>query len=156
MEIEDSDDELLVPTPEFSIVDPGQELADALHVDLGWLARCTDLLRDRPQLIFYGPPGTGKTYIAKDFGSASRRPGHLSPSRVFYPAYRYGDFFEGFRPTPRSDGQVGFELEPGPMRRLTDRARRHPDQLFVLVVDEIKRGNLAAIFFGVVLLSRIP
>lgn len=54
-----------------------QELADSLHVDLDWLAGCTDLLRDRPQLIFYGPPGTGKTYIAKDVGSASRRPGHL-------------------------------------------------------------------------------
>lgn len=31
------------------------------------------------------------------------------------------------------------------MRRLTDRARKHPDQLFVLVVDEINRGNLAKI-----------
>lgn len=66
--------------------------------------------------------------------------------RVFHPAYSYEDFFEGFRPTPRSDGQVGFELEPGLMRRLTDRARKHPDQLFVLVVDEINRGNLAKIF----------
>ncbi|GCB59588.1 hypothetical protein rerp_59960 [Rhodococcus erythropolis] len=74
-EVEGSDDELLVPTTEFSIVDPDQELAEALHVDLGWLAGCTDLLRDRPQLIFYGPSGTGKTYIAKDVGSASRRPG---------------------------------------------------------------------------------
>ncbi|WP_264612896.1 AAA family ATPase [Rhodococcus erythropolis] len=64
----------------------------------------------------------------------------------FHPAYSYEDFFEGFRPTPRSDGQVGFELEPGPMRRLTDRARKHPDRLFVLVVDEINRGNLAKIF----------
>ncbi|MCW0192908.1 MAG: AAA family ATPase [Rhodococcus sp.] len=64
----------------------------------------------------------------------------------FHPAYSYEDFFEGFRPTPRSDGQVGFELKPGPMRRLTDRARKHPDQLFVLVVDEINRGNLAKIF----------
>lgn len=64
----------------------------------------------------------------------------------FHPAYSYEDFFEGFRPTPHSDGQVGFELKPGPMRRLTDRARKHPDQLFVLVVDEINRGNLAKIF----------
>jgi len=72
------------------------------------------------------------------------------------PAYRYEDFFEGFRPTPRSDGQVGFELEPGPMRRLTDHARTHPDQFFVLVVDEINRGNLAKIFSGVVLPARIP
>lgn len=144
-EVEGSDDELLVPTPELSIVDPDQELADSLHVDLGWLARCTDLLRDRPQLIFYGPPGTGKTYIAKTLARHLAGPDNVTIVQ-FHPAYSYEDFFEGFRPTPRSDGQVGFELKPGPMRRLTDRARKHPDQLFVLVVDEINRGNLAKIF----------
>lgn len=61
---------------------------------------------------------------------------------------RHGDGTNTAVPGPflHSDGQVGFELEPGPMRRLTDRARKHPDQLFVLVVDEINRGNLAKIF----------
>lgn len=59
-DLEESDDELLFPATECSIVDPDQELADSLHVDLDWLTRCTNLMRDRPQLIFYGPPGTGK------------------------------------------------------------------------------------------------
>ena len=142
---EELDDENDSSVTEFSIVDPDQELADSLHVDLGWLARCTDLLRDRPQLIFYGPPGTGKTYIAKTLARHLAGPDNVTIVQ-FHPAYSYEDFFEGFRPTPRSDGQVGFELKPGPMRRLTDRARTHPDQLFVLVVDEINRGNLAKIF----------
>lgn len=144
-DIDDTDDELLVPATEFSIVDPDQELADSLHVDLDWLARCADLLRDRPQLIFYGPPGTGKTYIAK---ALARHLAGLDNVTIvqFHPAYSYEDFFEGFRPTSHGNGQVGFELKPGPMRRLTDRARKHPDQLFVLLVDEINRGNLAKIF----------
>lgn len=142
---EELDDENDSSVTEFSIVDPDQELADSLHVDLDWLARCTDLLRDRPQLIFYGPPGTGKTYIAKTLARHLAGPDNVTIVQ-FHPAYSYEDFFEGFRPTPRSDGQVGFELKPGPMRRLTDRARTHPDQLFVLVVDEINRGNLAKIF----------
>lgn len=122
-----------------------QELAVSLHVDLGWLARCTDLLRDRPQLIFYGRPVPGRRTLR-------RRWLGISPARTpvtivqFHPAYSYEDFFEGFRPTPRSDGQVGFELKPGPMRCFTGRARKHPDQLFVLVVDEINRGDLAKIF----------
>ena len=142
---EELDDESDSSVTEFSIVDPDQELADSLHVDLDWLARCTDLLRDRPQLIFYGPPGTGKTYIAKTLARHLAGPDNVTIVQ-FHPAYSYEDFFEGFRPTPHSDGQVGFELKPGPMRRLTDRARKHPDQLFVLVVDEINRGNLAKIF----------
>ncbi|MQP33551.1 AAA domain-containing protein [Rhodococcus erythropolis] len=152
---EELDDENDSSVTEFSIVDPGQELADSLHVDLGWLARCTDLLRDRPQLIFYGPPGTGKTYIAKTLARHLAGPDNVTIVQ-FHSAYSYEDFFEGFRPSPHSDGQVGFELKPGPMRRLTDRARKHPVQLFVLVVDEINRGNLAKIFFGVVLPARIP
>lgn len=41
------------------------------------------------------------------------------------------------------------------MRSLTDRARKHPDQLFMLVVDEIDCGNLSKIFAGVVLPARI-
>ncbi|NMM91823.1 hypothetical protein B2J88_47385 [Rhodococcus sp. SRB_17] len=145
IEDEDDDEGSRVAATEFSIVDPDQELADSLHVDLDWLARCTALLRDRPQLIFYGPPGTGKTYIAKVLARHLAGPDNVTIVQ-FHPAYSYEDFFEGFRPTPQGNGQVGFTLKHGPFRRIADSARKHPDQLFVLVIDEINRGNLAKIF----------
>ncbi|MEV6341339.1 AAA family ATPase [Nocardia vinacea] len=139
---------LIPAATEFQIADPDQELADSLHVDLDWLVRCVDLLRDRPQLIFYGPPGTGKTYIARSLARHIAGPDNAGNVKIvqFHPAYSYEDFFEGFRPAPQGNGQVGFELKPGPMRQLTDSARKHPDQLFVLIIDEINRGNLAKIF----------
>ncbi|MFB6556087.1 MULTISPECIES: AAA family ATPase [unclassified Streptomyces] len=147
--------------------DATQELADELTMeDTSWLQECVELLRDRPQLIFHGPPGTGKTYTALALAR------HLTGGREanfrlvqFHPAYSYEDFFEGFRPravraTPadsagKGDGRgtdtgsgsgIAFDLVEGPLKRLANAARRRPAEVFVLVIDEINRGNLAKVF----------
>lgn len=127
------DDDLILPSPT-------DELAESLHVDIEWLEECIALLNDRPQMIFYGPPGTGKTYIAQALAK------HIAGDRVrlvqFHPSYSYEDFFEGYRPTETG----GFTLSPGPMRKLVDQARQHTSDAFVLIIDEINRGNLAKVF----------
>ena len=120
--------------------DATDEFAAALQVDRAWLQECVDLLRDRPQLIFYGPPGTGKTYIAQELAA------HIAGDRVrlvqFHPGYSYEDFFEGYRPVDAG----GFALKPGPFRKVVDAARENPSVAYVLIIDEINRGNLAKIF----------
>lgn len=134
------DVEPLPPVRELTLPDPDQDLADSLHVPLGWLSECVELLRERPQLIFYGPPGTGKTYLARKLAK------HLAGENVrlvqFHPAYSYEDFFEGYRPVAGG----GFELRPGPLRQIVEQARDNPTAPYVLIVDEINRGNLAKIF----------
>ncbi len=49
---------------------------------------------------------------------------------------------EGFRPT--REGK--FEIQPGPLKRLAARATDAPNERFVLLIDEINRGNLAKVF----------
>ncbi|TXH28362.1 MAG: AAA family ATPase [Mycobacterium sp.] len=132
-------------TAAMHLPDATAELAERLYVPRSWLQECVELLRDRPQLIFYGPPGTGKTYIAQEL--ARHLAGEPNVKIVqFHPAYSYEDFFEGYRPAGQSGGQVGFALKPGPLRSLVDRANENPTAVYVLIIDEINRGNLAKIF----------
>ena len=65
---------------------------------------------------------------------------------TFHPAYGYEDFIEGFRPEQGAAGQLVFERRAGIFKTLCDLAEHTPDRKFVLVVDEINRGDIPRIF----------
>ena len=48
-------------------------------------------------------------------------------------------------PTLTEGGQAGFTLTRGPLRRLAEKAKANPEATFVLVIDEINRGNVAKV-----------
>ena len=122
-----------------------EELADELMLAPAFLRDVEKLLGDKRQIIFQGPPGTGKTFVARKLAACLAG----SPERVrlvqFHPSYAYEDFVQGFRPALRN-GQPGFELRPGPLLDMAERARREPGANYFLVIDEINRGNLAKVF----------
>jgi hypothetical protein len=73
---------------------------------------------------------------------------------TFHQSFTYEDFIEGIKPVS-VDGQVHYRVEPGIFRQLCARAEaaasRHRGnwakvERFVLIIDEINRGNLPAIF----------
>ena len=119
--------------------------------------------------ILYGPPGTGKTYGATtramaivkgieadavteehrtEFRSLRFNPtdgiGHIAMV-TFHQNFSYEDFVEGIRPKLAEGGDIGYELRPGIFRRIVDAALADPDRPYVLVIDEINRGNIPKI-----------
>ena len=122
-----------------------EELADELMWEPDRLRMVIHGLEDKGQVIFQGPPGTGKTFVAQRIAQWYRQQGGDYRVVQFHPSYTYEDFVEGFRPTLTETGQAGFELVPGPLRRIAEQAQANPDAKFILVIDEINRGNLAKI-----------
>ena len=120
-------------------------LARQLLWETGELQKIIDGLRDKRQVIFQGPPGTGKTYVAKRIAEWCREHGGDFQIVQFHPSYSYEDFVEGFRPTLTDGGQAGFKLTEGPLRRIAEKAEANPDATFILVIDEINRGNVAKV-----------
>jgi 5-methylcytosine-specific restriction protein B len=102
------------------------------------------LLMERHNLVLYGPPGTGKTREALLLGRWWKSTyGPETVSQItFHPSYAYEDFIEGFRPTTNGSG---FELRDGIFKRLCQKAAAAPDKKFLIIIDEINRGDVARI-----------
>lgn len=95
----------------------------------------------KKQLIFQGPPGTGKTFVAQKIALYLTQSENRIETIQFHPSYSYEDFIEGYRP---KDGK--FVLEAGIFKVFCERAKEDGDKKYILIIDEINRGNLSKIF----------
>ncbi len=115
-----------------------------------WLSRTLDLLTLKKQLILHGVPGTGKTHVARSLARllTDDRPGGVRLVQ-FHPGYSYEEFVEGIRPrSVEANGgtHISYPVEPGVLSEFAAEAEANPALPFVLLVDEINRGNLPRIF----------
>lgn len=67
---------------------------------------------------------------------------------TFHQSFSYEEFVEGIRPSADEENtdQTTIQVVPGVFRELCARASARPDKQFVLIIDEINRGNVSRIF----------
>ena len=118
-------------------------IADGCFLPSTEIEVAVKLLRRKKNLVLQGPPGTGKTWLAKRLGYAligSRDPSRLTAVQ-FQPSLSYEDFVRGWRP----DGAGGLKLADGAFLDAIAAALVDPERPYVLVIEEINRGNPAQI-----------
>lgn len=129
----------------------------------------TDTRIEQPlNQILYGPPGTGKTWhtvnLSLSIVDGHSHNGHdrerfdalaFDPKTgmgniamvTFHQNFAYEDFVEGIRPVLSNDeGGLRYELRDGLFKKFSTEACKRGEERFVLIIDEINRGNIARIF----------
>lgn len=132
-------------------------------------SRYNELLEEKKNIIIQGAPGTGKTFntaaIAlsiigeenidyKNHAEVMAKYEELSKQQqiqfvTFHQSMDYEDFIEGYKPVKSSEGEKGhldYQIQPGIFKKICIEASKSPQKRFVLIIDEINRGNVSKIF----------
>lgn len=72
---------------------------------------------------------------------------------TFHPSYGYEEFVEGIYPklkdgngNEKSNNSIEYIIKKGIFREICDEAKNDPDHNYVLIIDEINRGDISRIF----------
>lgn len=123
-------------------------------------------------MILYGPPGTGKTYNTVNYAVSivekkeiddvveeskkdreavfKRYKKYLAEKKIvfttFHQNYSYEEFIQGIRANTNNTDQLSFVKQDGIFKDLVERAKNDLGNYYVIVIDEINRGNISRIF----------
>lgn len=94
-------------------------------------------------ILLYGVPGSGKSWtIEHEYCHRDSVVERL----VFHPDYTNADFIGQILPVVDADKQVTYEFTPGPFTAIIKDAYRNPMREYILIIEEVNRGNAPAIF----------
>ena len=104
--------------------------------------------------IIFGAPGTGKSFKLNCEKDALLADGGEYERVTFHPDYSYANFVGTYKPVPckDSDGKdaITYSYVPGPFMRTYVKSLRNSrtdaPKPFLLIIEEINRANVAAVF----------
>lgn len=104
--------------------------------------------------ILFGAPGTGKSFTLNREKDILLADGGEYERVTFHPDYSYANFVGTYKPVPCKDDQghdaITYAYVPGPFMRTYVKAlqnsRTDAPKPFLLVIEEINRANVAAVF----------
>ena len=100
-------------------------------------------IKNGSNILLYGVPGSGKSWtIEHEYCKKDSMVERL----VFHPDYTNADFIGQILPVVDKDKQVTYEFTAGPFTSIMREAYTHPKQEYILIIEEINRGNAPAIF----------
>ncbi len=115
------------------------EEGETVLIDLDKAAR----IDNGTNVLLYGVPGSGKSWtIEHEYCKKGTNVERL----VFHPDYTYSDFIGQILPNVAEDGQVSYKFTAGPFTNILADAYQNPDKEYILIIEEINRGNAPAIF----------
>lgn len=115
----------------------------------------TKILDETPRVkngfnkIYYGIPGCGKSFVAnQECLEKTNENKELIVRTTFYPDYTNSDFIGQIIPkVDDSDkNSVIYDIQDGPFTEALKLAIDNPSNMVCLIIEEINRGNAAAIF----------
>ncbi|WP_440558342.1 AAA family ATPase [Treponema succinifaciens] len=102
------------------------------------------------QIIFYGVPGSGKSHeikhkLEEEYKIPEEKQDLFVERTVFHPEYTNADFIGQIMPK-LVQGKTDFVFKPGPFTSILKKALCDSQNRYILIIEEINRGNAAAIF----------
>lgn len=104
--------------------------------------------------ILFGAPGTGKSFTLNREKESLLAGGGEYERVTFHPDYSYANFVGTYKPVPSKDSNgndtITYSYVPGPFMRTYVKALRNSrtdtPKPFLLLIEEINRANVAAVF----------
>lgn len=127
---------------------PSQVDSNKLVFNTGFVS---DTVRNR---IVFGAPGTGKSYQLVQERKGLLANGGDYERVTFHPDYSYANFVGTYKPVmvKNEDGkkEIAYEYVPGPFLRVLVKALKsamtNEPKPYLLIIEEINRANVAAVF----------